>query len=112
MSAQLKITLDDDQRSQLDRATEQSGKSLSEEIRDRLSLSFLFEMRGQDTSDLLIALLRIAAVVESEIGFDWSESEKARATFVAATVDQIMSYEFRTNPNSAPQLVGASRRPC
>ena len=107
MSAQLKITLEDDQRSQLDRATEQSGKSLSEEIRDRLSLSFLLEMRGRDTADLLIALLRIADVVEDEIGFDWSESERARATFVSAVVDQIMSYEFRTNPNPVPRRAGA-----
>jgi hypothetical protein len=107
MSAQLKITLEDDQRSQLDSATKQSGKSLSEEIRDRLSLSFLFEMRGQDTADLLFALLRIADVVADEIGFDWSESERARATFVSAVVDQILSYELRTNPNPIPRRGGA-----
>ncbi|MCK1407112.1 hypothetical protein [Bradyrhizobium sp. 76] len=107
MSAQLKITLDDDQRSQLDRATEQSGKSLSEEIRERLSLSFLLEMRSRDTADLLFALLRIADVVADEIGFDWSENERARATFVSAVVDQIMSYELRTNPNPIPRLGGA-----
>ncbi|MGY8706636.1 hypothetical protein RAD16_12930 [Bradyrhizobium sp. 18BD] len=107
MAAQLKITLEDDQRSHLDRATQVSGKSLSEEIRTRLSLSFLFEASGQNTCDLAIALLRLAAEVESDVGFAWFENEQARATFVAAVVDQVMSYKLSVNPKAAPRSRGA-----
>jgi hypothetical protein len=89
--SQFKITLGDDLREKLDDACYISLRSVAEEIRQRLEMSF--DLDGDErTLDLIYAMLFFARAVEIDFNRRWWLNEKARSAFLAAVVDQITSY--------------------
>jgi hypothetical protein len=101
MTIQFKVALGDDLRSWLDGAAEKSGKSLADEIRDRVISSFVLERMGPQTKELVYSLAILADEVQQDVGTSWFESERARAALIAAITDQIMSYQL-TPKRKAP----------
>jgi hypothetical protein len=74
---QLKISIPDDLRSQLDAASESSGQSLAEEIRLRLERTFYQDTFDQRTRDLSYDVMRLADQVRDHIGQPWHSSRQA-----------------------------------
>jgi len=68
---QLKVSLPDDLRAQLDAASAKSGESVAEEIRRRAELSFLQEAVDKPLRDLLENVARLAAEAARETGVAW-----------------------------------------
>jgi hypothetical protein len=81
---QLKITLPDEIRSLLDRATAQSGKSLSQEIQARLMLTFERDLLDKPTQELLGAVESLANLIRSQLGQAWHEHAGANVALYAA----------------------------
>ena len=114
---QFKVTLGDNLREKLDDACSISLRSVAEEIRQRLEMSFDFEGR-QKTLDLIIDAL-FAREIELDFGWTWWSNEKARSAFLAAVADQITSRaidsaeppsriarKHDSMPNDPPEVVG------
>jgi hypothetical protein len=88
---QFKITLGDELRDKLNDACDISMRSVAEEIRQRLEMSF--DLEGDEkTLDLIYATLFLAREIELDFGRTWWSNEKARSAFLAAIADQIGSY--------------------
>jgi hypothetical protein len=75
---QLKISLPDGTRAALDEASAESGRSLAEEIRERLGWSFEYERLDKPTRELLFAAKELAAMFQPDTGENWSETLKGR----------------------------------
>jgi hypothetical protein len=91
MPPQFKITLGDELREKLDEACSISMRSVAEEIRQRLEMSF--DLQGDErTLDLIYAMLFLAQAIELDFDRPWWRNEKARSAFLAAVADQITSY--------------------
>jgi hypothetical protein len=74
---QLKISLPDDLRSQLDAAIESTGQSLAEEIRLRLERTFYQDTFDQRTRDLAHHVMHLADLVRENTGQPWHSSREA-----------------------------------
>jgi predicted DNA-binding protein len=81
MRQQYKITLGDDLRAQLDRASGRSGRPVSEEIRARLEQSLEDEVFDKPSRDFAAAVLDVAREIEMEIGNAWHKHAGAHRTF-------------------------------
>jgi len=81
MRQQYKITLGDDLRARLDRASKQSGRPVSDEIRARLEQSLDDELFDKQSRDLTASVLNAAREVEIEIGKAWHKHAGAHRTF-------------------------------
>ncbi len=104
---QFKITLGDDLRDKLDHACYISMRSVAEEIRQRLEMSF--DLEGDETTlDLMYAMLFLAREIELDFGWTWWSNEKARSAFLAAVADQIVSYVIE--PTARPSFHSRARR--
>jgi hypothetical protein len=81
MRQQYKISLGDELRAQLDRASGRSGRPVSEEIRARLEQSLGDEVFDKPSRDFAAAVLDAAREVEIEIGKAWHKHAGAHRTF-------------------------------
>jgi predicted DNA-binding protein len=81
MRQQYKITLGDDLRARLDRASESNGKPVSDEIRARLEQSLEDDAFDVPTRDLAAAMAAVAREVEIEVGKSWHKDAGAHRTF-------------------------------
>jgi hypothetical protein len=75
----------------LEETSAAAGHSLAEEIRQRLGDAWRFD-RDRPTRFLAEEIFLLAQEVKKEIGDHWHESERAKATFVAAVTDHIWSH--------------------
>ena|SRR5215813_1973848 len=103
---QFKITLGDDLRSKLDEASVLNGRSVAEEIRQRLEGSFDIQADGH-TLDLIYALLFLAHETMCDFGVSWWGDERARSALMAAIVDQILSYQIKRSASAAWPLMSS-----
>jgi hypothetical protein len=87
----LKFQIGEDLREKLDQASAENGRSLAEEVRQRLIGSFRSDADPK-TRDLVEEIFLLAFEVKLEIGDDWHTTDRARATFAAAVADQINWY--------------------
>jgi hypothetical protein len=88
---QIKIGLGDHLRAMIDHMAEENGRSVAEEIRARLLLSFQLE-EDPVTLALLHEIKVLAQMVQAAAGKDWHSDQRAQAIFAAAASDQIRSY--------------------
>jgi len=109
-SQQLKFLLSENLRLKLDRASQKSGHSLAEEIRNRLEDSFEFETDPR-TFELIQDLVLLAHEVKVDIGDNWHANERSRAVFAATIADQIQSYRARSEPFKKDTAPDASEAP-
>ena len=93
----LKFQLGGELRKWLEELSSSAGNSLAEEIRQRLFTSWRFD---QDLPTRFLAedIFLLAQEVKKEIGDHWHESERAKATFVAAVADHIWSHGKKDEP--------------
>jgi hypothetical protein len=75
---QLKISLPDWIRAALDKASAKSGRSLAEEIRDRLAWSFDYEGLDKPSRDLLQAVKELGLLHYVDTGHEWSATLNGR----------------------------------
>jgi hypothetical protein len=69
---QLNVALSDDLRAQLDAASREAGRSIAEEVRQRLERSFFGDDHvDQRTRDLAMAIGRFARLLEHDRGSAW-----------------------------------------
>ena len=92
-----KFQLGDTLRKWLEESSAAAGHSLAEEIRQRLVTSWRFD-RDLPTRFLAEDIFLLAQEVKKEIGEHWHESERAKATFVAAVSDHIWSHGKEDKP--------------
>ena len=81
MRQQYKITLGDDLRARLDRASKQSGRPVSDEIRARLEQSFDDELFDEQSRELTAAIMEAAREVATETDKSWHRDAAAHRTF-------------------------------
>ncbi|MFK4530136.1 hypothetical protein ABIF90_008117 [Bradyrhizobium japonicum] len=93
----LKFQISEDLRGKLDGASAENGRSLAEEVRQRLIGSFRSDA-DRKTRDLVEELFLLAFEVKLEVGDDWHANDRARATFAAAVAEHINSYGKGNKP--------------
>jgi hypothetical protein len=81
MRQQYKLTLGDDLRARLDKASKESGRPISDEIRDRLERSLDADLFDEQSRDLAGAILEAAPEVATETGRPWHRDGAAHRTF-------------------------------
>ncbi|WP_008556018.1 hypothetical protein [Bradyrhizobium sp. CCGE-LA001] len=106
---QFKITLGDDLRAKLDSSAGLNQRSIAEEIRQRLEMSFDIQGDGH-TLDLIYAILFLAHEAMRDFGTTWWGDERVRAAFMAAIADQVMSYPIDGSDLSAKPLITLGTR--
>ena len=105
---QIKIGLGDHLRAMVDHVAGANGRSVAEEIRARLLLSFQLE-QDPVTLALLHEIKVLAQMVRSATGNDWHSDQRAQEIFAAAASDQIRSYAIDGQPSrqeTAAELTG------
>jgi len=107
--SQFKITLGDDLRAKLDSSSDINQRSIAEEIRQRLEMSFDIQGDGH-TLDLIYAILFLARETMRDFGATWWGDERARSAFMAAIVDQVMSYPISPSDLAAKPLITLGTR--
>jgi hypothetical protein len=68
---QLNVSLPDDLRDRLETARTAAGRSLGEEIRERLQQSFFWEQFDVQTRLLLVEIGRLAVLTQAQTGSTW-----------------------------------------
>ncbi|WP_128933577.1 hypothetical protein [Bradyrhizobium zhanjiangense] len=106
---QFKITLGDDLRAKLDDSSSLNLRSIAEEIRQRLEMSFDIQGDGH-TLDLIYAILFLAHETMRDLGTTWWGDERARSAFMAAIADQVMSYPITPSDLAARPLIALGTR--
>ena len=106
---QFKITLGDDLRAKLEAYTSLTQRSIAEEIRQRLEMSFDIQGDGH-TLDLIYAILFLAHETMRDFGITWWGDERARTAFMAAIADQVMSYPINSTDFAARPLITLGTR--
>ena len=81
---QLKVSLPDDLRAQLDAASAKSGRSVAEEIRSRVEGSFAREVADRPTRDFIEGVALMAAEVARETGANWHQHAGAHEALTRA----------------------------
>jgi plasmid stability protein len=81
---QLKVSLPDDLRAQLDATSAKNGQSVAEEIRSRVEASFAQEAVDKPLRDLLENVTRLAAEIERERGAAWHKHAGAHELLTLA----------------------------
>jgi hypothetical protein len=94
----LKISLPDGTRAALDAASAQSGKSLAEEIRERLAWSFEADVSPGPMRDLLFAVRQLGRLFYIDTGRNWHETLKDRQA-MALAIKEIVDSGEPTNPS-------------
>ncbi|MHC2626347.1 hypothetical protein ACVIW2_008379 [Bradyrhizobium huanghuaihaiense] len=106
---QFKITLGDELRAKLDDSSSRNFRSVAEDIRQRLEMSFDIEGDGH-TLDLIYAILFLAHETMRDFGTTWWGDERARSAFMAAIADQVMSYPISPSDLAAKPLITLGTR--
>jgi hypothetical protein len=106
---QFKITLGEDLRAKLDLSSSYNQRSIAEEIRQRLEMSFDIQADGH-TLDLIYAILFLANETMRDLGRTWWSDERARSAFMAAIADQILSYPIDPTNVAARPLITLGTR--
>jgi plasmid stability protein len=100
---QLKISLPDGIRAALEEASAKSGRSLAEEIRERLAWAFKREALADPTRALVGHVEELGALFEPATGYEWSATLKGRQT-LALAIQEVLESE-------APKHGGAAEGP-
>jgi hypothetical protein len=106
---QFKITLGEELRSKLDEVSVLNARSIAEEIRQRLEMSFDIQADGH-TLDLIYAILFLANETMRDLGCAWWSDERARSALMAAIADQILSYAIDSTNLAARPLITLGTR--
>jgi hypothetical protein len=106
---QFKITLGDELRSKLAEHSSLNQRSIAEEIRQRLEMSFDIQSDGH-TLDLVYAMLFLAHETMRDFGSTWWGDERARKAFMSAIADQILSYPINATDLAARPLITLGTR--
>src|SRR4051812_10221189 len=106
---QFKVTLGEDLRAKLDDASSLNRRSIAEEMRQRLEMSFDIQADGH-TLDLIYAILFLAHETMRDFGTTWWGDERARSAFMAAIADQILSYPINPTDLAARPLITLGTR--
>ncbi|QOZ71735.1 hypothetical protein [Bradyrhizobium arachidis] len=106
---QFKITLGDELRAKLDDSSLRNFRSVAEDIRQRLEMSFDIDGDGH-TLDLIYAILFLAHETMRDFGTTWWGDERARSAFMAAIADQVMSYPISPSDLAAKPLITLGTR--
>ncbi len=106
---QFKITLGENLRARLEEYSSYNHRSIAEEIRQRLEISFDIQA-DNNTLDLIYAILFLAHETMRDLGSTWWGDERARSAFMAAVTDQILSYEIDPNDLGARPLITLGTR--
>jgi hypothetical protein len=94
------------------------GRSLSDEIRDRLDRTFKEDAIDPVTRELREGLVHIAAKLREDYGTEWHASSRAREAFSAAIVQRLQGYGYFAKkgaaeelfePNGPPEIIGRIR---
>jgi hypothetical protein len=83
---QLKVSLPDEIRDQLERTAEAEGTSLGEVVRRRLELGFKAEEADQPTRDLMDTVKALANMIERDTGRPWYLHRAASGVLLRALV--------------------------
>jgi hypothetical protein len=102
---QLKISLPDGTRAALDEASAKSGRSLAEEIRERLAWSFEYEALEKPTRDLLYAVKELGALFPLDTGHDWATTLKGRQA-LGLTIQGFLESGAPTDGGATEDLFG------
>jgi hypothetical protein len=102
---QLKISLPDGTRSALDEASAKSGRSLAEEIRERLAWSFEYEGLEKPTRELLYSVKELAALFQLDTGQDWAATLKGRLA-LGLTIQRFLESGAPKHGGAAEDLFG------
>jgi hypothetical protein len=81
---QFNVSLGDFLRTKLETASEQSGRTIAEEIRSRLARTFDQDTIDKPTLDLLAAVADFASLIQGQSGVAWHENAAADAALLAA----------------------------
>jgi hypothetical protein len=97
----------------LKRSGEVRGRTVSEEIRERLAGSLFEETRDEKTRQLAAEIVQLAEEIRRDFGITWHEHTGAFKAFAAAIADQIATYERSSMLQSplVPILFGAAPNP-
>jgi hypothetical protein len=96
---QLKVSLPDDLRDQLEKASGKAGHSLGEEVRGRLERSFAEDAALDPiTRELVAGIINLATAVQADLGAQWHTFPAVHKVFTAAVAQRIGGYKPRTNP--------------
>jgi hypothetical protein len=93
----LKFQVDGPMRKWLEQLSSEHRQSLAEEIRQQLATAWRLD-RDPQTRLLTEDIFLLAGEVKKEVGDRWYESERARAIFIAAVTDHIMSVDKEDEP--------------
>jgi hypothetical protein len=99
---QLKISLPDTLRDQLDAAVAKSGNSLGEEIRQRLERTIEQDASDPITRELASAVVNLAATLAASFGAEWHSHEELRGIFAAAIAQRLA--KIKLSPKGALAL--------
>jgi hypothetical protein len=95
---QFNVSLGDALRSQLEAASEQSGKTIADEIRTRLSRSFQQDAVDKPTLNLIKAVLDLADFIRGQSGYAWFEHTGAKQALMFALQARLA----RMDPSGPP----------
>jgi hypothetical protein len=87
---QIKVSLDDEVRAQLEGAADKAGRSLSEEVRLRLERSLGNDKLDPQTRDLIDAITPLSLYVSMETGRAWHTHAAAAAVLLHALMARII----------------------
>jgi len=87
---QMKVALPDELRARLDAASEKSGRSVAQEIRERIEGSFTRDaVVDKPTRDFLEGLAKIPAEVEREFSAAWDKHAGAHEVFTQVILSRL-----------------------
>jgi hypothetical protein len=99
---QLKISIPDDLRAQLDAASARGGRSLGQVIRERLERSFADDAAFDPvTRELIAGIINLAAAVQADLGAQWHSSPANYEAFAAAVAQRIAGYKPKAPSHGA-----------
>ena len=106
---QLNVALSDDLRTQLDAASREAGRSIAEEVRQRLERSFFGDASmDQKTRDLALAIGRFARLLEHDRGSAWHVD-----TTTHAALGELISMWLQDHPPArrlSSQLIRGAKK--
>jgi hypothetical protein len=94
----LKFQLTNELRGKLETVGKANGRSMAEEIRERLIGSFELE-KDHKTLEILQDIVLLADEVKRDVGENWSANTQTREIFAAAVSDQIRNRDLMGDVN-------------
>jgi hypothetical protein len=102
MMKQLKVSLPDGLRAQLDTAAASAGQSVAEEIRQRLEQSFEQDEIDQHTRQFMAAIANLVVLVRLQTGHDWHSHPAANRVLRNAITARLARLRPSGEPVFAP----------